>query len=163
MFARTERLMLRPAWLEDAGMIAALVQSERKARDLFGSSTGCRFGQPCALDACTHSHGLPRLLVFRRTSGAPELIGMAGLGKNARNEARLFCWIARPHRRKGYGSEAARAVVRMARDSLRLRVLVAGEAAGGASGPLLARLGFRDGQLALGRRVEDMELQARAA
>ncbi len=150
MFARTERLMLRPAWHEDAEAIAELVNSERKMRDLFANASGCDLRQPCALDACRHDADLPKLLVFRRTDGAPELIGTVGLEKSAPGEARLLCWIARPHRRMGYGAEAVRALVCIARDGLRLRRLVAPSSLEGAARGLLENAGFSDGGLTFG-------------
>ena len=140
MFARTERLMLRPAWREDAAMIAALASSERKVRDIFGSEGTCSLADPCALDSCRHPEALPRLLVMKRTSAAPELIGMAGLARNRAGEVELLCWIARPHRGRGYGTEAARALLHIAEHGLRLGRVSAPYS--GRAGTFPQRLGF---------------------
>jgi len=145
MFARTERLMLRPAWTEDAAMIAALASSERKVRDLFGADGTCSITAPCPIDDCRHPGALPRMLVMKRTDGAPELIGMAGLVRNRAGEVELLCWIARPFRGQGYGTEAAQAVLHMAEHGFRLTRLKAPYA--GRAGSFPERLGFREAEL----------------
>lgn len=163
MFARTKRLMLRPAWREDGATIAALLHSERMVRDLFVHSQECDFAAPCALDACGHEDGLPKLLVFRRTSRAPELIGMVALERHGRRQARLICWIARPHRRSGYGLEAACALLHMAREGLRLDRVLFHERT---NARFVRRLGFCGGEMRFsgaGTASADCVLQARAA
>jgi RimJ/RimL family protein N-acetyltransferase len=154
MFARTERLMLRPAWKEDAGAIRALAETERNVRDLFGSPGSCDLASPCALDSCSHSDTFPKFLVFRRSHADPELIGVIGLEDAGRRQAELLCWIARRHRGRGYGGEAARAVLRIAKHGLRLRGLLAKTHSVG-SDRFLAKLGFQDRVLELGS--EDAE------
>ena len=121
MFARTKRLMLRPAWQEDGAMIAALVQAERKVSDLFGNPSACDLVAPCSLDVCAHGGTLPRLLVLRRTNGAPQLIGVVALEARGSGGTDLVCWIARPYRRMGYGTEASRAMLDIAQAGLRLK------------------------------------------
>ena len=121
-------------------MIAALASSERKVRDIFGSEESCSLADPCALDSCRHPEALPQLLVMKRTSATPELIGMAGLARNRAGEVELLCWIARSHRGRGYGTEAARALLHVAEHGLRLARVSAPYS--GRAGTFPQRLGF---------------------
>src|SRR3546814_4267350 len=60
-----------------------------------------------------------RLLIFRRTEHAPQLIGVAGLGRSfSRTEFGL--WLARAERRRGFAQEAGRAILSLAFSGLRL-------------------------------------------
>jgi len=90
----------------------------------------------CAPDA-------PSCLIFLRTDGAPQLVG--GIGFGPESAGREFgLWIARPWRGQGFATEAGRAVVAFARETLRLRRLRAGHFVDNpAAARLLARLGFR--------------------
>jgi RimJ/RimL family protein N-acetyltransferase len=81
---------------------------------------------------------------LRRTRGAPQLVGTAGLGRRPDGAVELGYWIARPYWGLGYATEAARAVLDIARDSLRLNTLVAGHFLDNpASGRVLEKVGFR--------------------
>lgn len=156
MFARTERLLLRPSWCEDAPMIEALARSERKVRDLFGRQPACD------LDRCRQSADLPLMLVMRRTSGAPELIGIAGLVRKGGRDAELLCWIARPQRGQGYGTEAARAVLHIAEHGLRLKRVRSPYSGRASSFP--ERLGFKGDERVFGAEGEiDEAVEAQAA
>ncbi len=161
MFARTERLMLRPAWSEDGAMIAALASSERKIRDLFGGDGTCSLTAPCALDDCCHPDALPRMLVMKRTEGAPELIGMVGLSRNRTGDVELLCWIARPHRGQGYGTEAAKAALHMAEHGFRLARITAPYR--GRAGSFPDRLGFAGAELSFGETSDAEAIPAEAA
>jgi len=143
MFVRTERLLLRPAWCEDAPALSRAVGDEAVARN------SARIPWPyCLGDAEAHiarqsGQPMPSLLVFRRTRGAPELIGGVGLAPDEEGHE-LGYWIARRHWGLGYATEAGRALVKMARDSLRLRRLHAGHFLDNpASGRVLRKLGFK--------------------
>src|SRR3546814_17446601 len=60
-----------------------------------------------------------RLLIFRRTERAPQLIGVAGLGRSfSRTEFGL--WRARDERRRGFAQEAGRAILSLALDTQRV-------------------------------------------
>ncbi|HEX4847198.1 MAG TPA: GNAT family N-acetyltransferase, partial [Novosphingobium sp.] len=76
------------------------------------------------------------------TSAAPaELIGCVGLGE-VEGEVELGYWFARPHWGKGYATEAARAVLRLAK-VLGHREIVAGHFIDNpASGKVLRKVGF---------------------
>jgi RimJ/RimL family protein N-acetyltransferase len=92
---------------------------------------------------------VPLFLVLKRTDAAPELIGSIGIDTSG-DEPELGYWLARDHWGRGYATEAGRAVIEIARSSLRLPRLVSGHFTDNpASGRVLEKLGFRaTGQLA---------------
>jgi RimJ/RimL family protein N-acetyltransferase len=144
MFARTERLLLRPGWIEDAPALHASIAEEAIVRNLATAPWPYRMADAEAyLSAPRRAHDVS-LLVFRRTEGAPELIGTVGLGRRPDGPIELGYWIARRWWNRGYATEAARAVVEIARESLRLPSLRAGHFLDNpASGRVLEKLGFR--------------------
>lgn len=144
MFARTERLLLRPGWEEDAPALAHAIGEEAIVRNLARAPWPYRIEHARAFLAKERRPHDASLLVFRRTNGAPQLIGSVGLGRDPDGVVELGYWIARPHWGLGYATEAARAVVELARDAFRLRRLRAGHFLDNpASGRVLAKLGFR--------------------
>jgi RimJ/RimL family protein N-acetyltransferase len=145
MFARTERLLLRPGWKEDAPALFRAIAEEAIVRNLASPPWPYRLADAEAFLATERKPDEASFLVFRRTQGAPQLIGSAGLGRRPSGAIELGYWISRPHWGLGYATEAARAVVAIARDGLRLRRLVAGHFLDNpASGRVLEKLGFRD-------------------
>ena len=150
MFARTDRLLLRPGWREDAAALFSAIADEGIVRNLASAPWPYTLADAEAFLATEPSPAEPKMLIFRRTEGAPELIGTIGFGRRPGCETELGYWIARPFWGRGYATEAGRAVVRMARDSLRLTRLEAGHFLDNpASGRVLEKLGFRaTGQVA---------------
>ena len=143
MFARTERLLLRPGWPEDAAALARSIGEQAIVRNLATAPW------PYAIeDAEEFLRGESRagevnLLVLRRTLRAPQLIGGAGLRRDADGGFELGYWISRRHWGLGYATEAAEAVVTMAR-GLGIALLRAGHFIDNpASGRVLAKLGFQ--------------------
>jgi RimJ/RimL family protein N-acetyltransferase len=144
MFARTERLALRPAWSEDAPALARIAGDEAVARNLARLPFPYALADAEAFIASQAEKACPAQLIFRRTHGAPQLIGVAGLDRESGPEAELGYWLARPYWGLGYATEAARAIVDMARHGLRLRRIEAGHFLDNpASGRVLRKLGFR--------------------
>jgi RimJ/RimL family protein N-acetyltransferase len=142
MFARTERLLLRPSWPEDASAIYDAVADEGIVRNLAlvpWPYTAC---DAAAFAAMEHSDHYPNFMLMLRTDGAPKLIGSCGLAERD-GEAELGYWIAREHWGRGYATEAAKAVIGVAK-ALGHRKLVAGHFTDNpASGRVLRKLGFR--------------------
>jgi RimJ/RimL family protein N-acetyltransferase len=143
MFIRTERLLLRPGWIEDAPALAAAISDEAILTKLALAPS------PYHEDDALEFLKLPRdanstdFLIFARTNGAPRLVGGVGL-KPDDGAFELGYWIARAHWGLGIATEAARAVVDMARYSLKQRRLVSGHFIdNAASGNVLIKLGFR--------------------
>jgi RimJ/RimL family protein N-acetyltransferase len=141
MFARTQRLLLRPGWRDDAAALTAAIGEYAIVSKL------ARAPWPYTLaDAeeflAAEPAPLPYALIFARTRGAPRLVGGIGLDQTDAG-VELGYWIARPYWGLGFATEAARAVVEMADNSLRLPCLVAGHFADNpASAHVLRKLGF---------------------
>ncbi len=142
MFVRTERLLLRPGWVEDAPALTDAFAREDVVMTL------ARAPWPYRLDDAVEYLGRDRkvgevdLLIFLRTMGAPRLIGGVSLARRDR-DLELGYWIVPSHWGLGFATEAARAVVEMARDSLKLSRLVSGHFTDNpASGRVLEKLGF---------------------
>lgn len=144
MFARTERLLLRPGWKEDAPALFQAIADQRIVRNLASPPWPYTLADAEAFLSTERRADEASFLVFRRTCGAPQLIGTAGLGRTPTGQTELGYWIGREHWGLGYATEAARAVVDIARDSLRLKRLIAGHFLDNpASGRVLQKLGFR--------------------
>ncbi len=141
MFARTERLLLRPGWREDA---TALVDA---IGDLAVVGKLARAPWPYGLDDAEQFLGLetgplPNCLIFARTRGAPRLVGGVSLDQTDAG-VELGYWIARAYWGLGFATEASQAVVDMADRALRLPSLIAGHFADNpASAHVLHKLGF---------------------
>ncbi|HEX2763385.1 MAG TPA: GNAT family N-acetyltransferase [Allosphingosinicella sp.] len=144
MFARTERLLLRPGWREDAPALFRAIGEEAVVRNLASPPWPYLLEHAEASLATERKPGEPSLLIFLRGGGAPELIGAIGFGRRASDETELGYWIARPHWGRGYATEAGRALLAAARESLRVPRLGAGHFLDNpASGRVLEKLGFR--------------------
>lgn len=143
MFARTERLLLRPGWLEDAPALAKAIGEEAVVRHLatapwpYDETQAREFlGQPI-------DPGQPRFLIFARTGGAPRLVGGCGISPSPEDGLEMGYWIARPYWGLGFATEAGRQLVRIAR-AMNLPKLSAGHFLDNpASGAVLRKLGFR--------------------
>lgn len=149
MFARTERLLLRPSWPEDAGPLFRAIADEGIVRNL------ARAPWPYSLEDALRFVGseqqelYPSFILYKRTDGAPVIVGACGLSPYG-DATEMGYWIARPYWRQGFASEAGRAVVDIAR-TVGHRRLVAGHYIDNpASGAVLRKLGFR----ATGQREE---------
>jgi RimJ/RimL family protein N-acetyltransferase len=144
MFARTERLLLRPAWGEDATALARIADDEAVARNLARLPSPYTLEDAEAYIAFQQASALPSLLIFRRTRSAPKLIGGIGIDARADGGHELGYWLTRPCWGLGYATEAGRAMVALARDGLRLKRIEAGHFPDNpASGRVLRKLGFR--------------------
>ncbi|PTQ07788.1 GNAT family N-acetyltransferase [Sphingomonas oleivorans] len=148
MFARTERLLLRPGWIEDAPALAAAIADEAIVTKLSRVPWPYRLEDAEAFlgasqPADASANDLPRFLIWLRTHGAPKLIGGIGL-QRTETGAELGYWIVRDYWGLGFATEAARAVVALADESLRLPTLEAGHFVDNpASGRVLQKLGFQ--------------------
>ena len=159
MFIRTDNLLLRPGWVDDAPALAEAFGREDVVMTL------ARAPWPYALDDAVAYLGRERsaheadLLIFLREGVAPRLIGGIGVAARANDEdgeAELGYWIVPSHWGCGYATEAGRAVIATARDSLRIDRLVSGHFVDNpASGRVLEKLGF-----AADGRIEPRECRA---
>ena len=143
MFARTERLLLRPGWAEDAAPLAAAIGDEAILTKLAKAPSPYRLADAQAYLAQARGEADADFLIVARTQGTPRLVGGIGLQQDG-DELELGYWIARPYWGLGFATEAARAVIDIARHSLRRSRLVASHFIDNpASGRVLAKLGFK--------------------
>ena len=143
MFARTERLLLRPGWREDAPALAAAI-ADPAITHMLG-----RVPAPYTLADAEHflalaETALPRLLIFVLGGEAPRLAGGIGLHHD-HGQVELGYWIARDQWGRGIATEAGHALLAFADATLGLDRIVAGHFIGNpASGAVLRKLGFVD-------------------
>lgn len=143
MFARTERLVLRPAWPEDAPAIAQAIGHEGVAMKL------ARVPWPYGLSDAQAWATMPRRatdptsLIVAHEGEHAALIGAIGIDLDGEDGPELGYWLTPSAWGRGYATEAGRAVIANARHSLRLRRLVSGHFLDNpASGRVLQKLGF---------------------
>jgi RimJ/RimL family protein N-acetyltransferase len=152
VFAITERLLLRPGWAEDAPALTRAVAHEDIVRNLAQLPWPYREADARWYLDNLHGMGAPEFLIFER-HGARALVGAVGLHEDPDapdGPPEIGYWIAPEHWGKGYATEAAAAVIRAARDTLRLRTVSSAYFIDNpASGRVLQKLGFRPtGQIA---------------
>ena len=142
MFARTQRLLLRPVWPEDAeGLFAAIndagiVCNLARAPWPYGRDDARAFAQR------VQDPRFPHFLLTLPGDAGQTLVGSCGLGETD-GEAELGYWIAREHWGKGFATEAARAVIANAWMIGHRRLVASHYIDNPASGAVLRRLGFK--------------------
>jgi len=142
MFARTERLLLRPGWQEDAPALAHAIGEEAVVRNL--ATAPWPYGESEAREFLNEPFdpAQPRFLIFARTGGAPRLVGGCGIKPDEEGRPELGYWIARSYWGLGFATEAGRQLVHIAR-AMNLPKLTAGHFLDNpASGAVLRKLGF---------------------
>ena len=142
MFARTERLLLRPGFPEDAPAVAHAIGHPAIARNLATAPWPYSLRDAEAFLAAPRDPVLPSLLILERTEGSPKLVGACGLGRRSSGAVELGYWIARGGWGRGIATEACTALVDIAR-TLRLPSIEASHFLDNpASGRVLEKLGF---------------------
>lgn len=142
MFARTERLLLRPSWPEDAGPLYRAIADEGIVRNLARAPWPYSFEDAVRFVGGEQQDLFPSFILYQRTSGAPVIVGAIGLSPQG-DATEMGYWIARPYWGQGFASEAGRAVIEIAR-TVGHKKLVAGHFVDNpASGAVLRKLGFR--------------------
>ena len=143
MFARTQRLLLRPGFPEDAPQLARAIGDERIARNV------ARMPWPYALsDAMSFLEKFEdptntAFLIFERTERAPELVGGCGFDHRLDGSLQFGYWITPSKWGRGFATEAGEAVLDIAR-TMGVPSLEAGHFVDNpASGRVLEKLGFR--------------------
>ena len=165
MFARTQRLTLRPGWPEDAPALHAAIAHEAVAFKLSRLPWPYTLAHAEAWLGTTPEDGGQRFLVFAHDRGpAPELVGGMGLHPAEREWAEgleIGYWLTPAAWGRGYATEAARAVVEIARHGLGLKRLLGRHMLDNpASGAVLRKLGFSPtgrGRLPCLARGEDVD------
>ncbi len=142
MFARTERLLLRPIWPEDASALHAAIADEAIVRNLASAPWPYTAADAAQFAGVDHRQMFPNFMLMLRTKGAPKLIGSCGLAE-CDGEAELGYWIARDHWGWGFATEAARAVVNVAKALGHGRLIAGHFTDNPQSGRVLRKSGFR--------------------
>ena len=142
MFARTERLLLRPGWAEDAPALATAIADEMIVRNLATAPWPYRLRDAEAFLAQPRDPVLPSFLIFERTNGAPNLVGSCGIGRRPSGAVELGYWIGRNHWGRGYATEAGTALIDIARTLGFASLEGAHFLDNPASGRVLEKLGF---------------------
>ena len=143
MFIRSERLFLRPGWPEDWEELFGGIADEGVVRNL--AKVPWPYGPEHAREFATRPQDerLPHFMVTLPGAQGARLIGCAGLGRDEAGDVELGYWIAREHWGRGYASEAARAVLRLAATLGHRRVVAGHFVDNPASGRVLVKVGFR--------------------
>jgi RimJ/RimL family protein N-acetyltransferase len=115
MFARTPRLLLRPGFPEDAPALALAIADEAIVRNLANAPWPYRMRDAEAFLASPRDPLLPAMLIFERTSVAPQLVGACGLGRRPSGAVEMGYWIATSHWSRGFATEACTALIEIAR------------------------------------------------
>jgi RimJ/RimL family protein N-acetyltransferase len=160
VFHRSERLFLRPPFPEDCEAILAGLGDEGVVRNLARAPWPYTIEDARSYAALEQNPRLPHFLV---TLPGVGVIGAAGISEHE-GAPQIGYWIARAHWGRGYATEAAGAVLKVARALGHRRVVAGHFVDNPASGKVLRKLGFaptgRPGKrfsVARGQMVESVE------
>lgn len=143
MFARTERLTLRPAWAEDAPQLAAAIGHEEVVRNLARAPWPYPTEAAETFAASFDNPAEAKFLIFEHAMGGTRLIGGIGIGALKDEPHELGYWITPDAWGCGYATEAGAAALRAARAAGVRRVTAGHFVDNPASGRVLRKLGFR--------------------
>ena len=143
MFARTERLLLRPGWAEDAPALARAIADEQVVRNLATAPWPYGLEDAEAFLAAPRDPTMPSFLITERTDGAPRIVGSCGLGRRPSGAVEMGYWIARAHWGKGFATEAGLALIDIAKTLKLSRLEASYFLDNPASGRVLEKLGFK--------------------
>jgi len=143
MFCRTERLLLRPGWTEDAAALHSAIGDHAIIAKL--SQVPWPYAMKDAQDFLSRPWNPlePQLLAFSRTRGSPRLVGSCGISRLDDGRHEIGYWIARPFWGLGFATEAASAMMRIARSSGLSNIIARRAVDNPASGRVLMKIGFR--------------------
>lgn len=142
MFTRTQRLLLRPIWPEDADALFKAINDLGIVCNLARAPWPYSLDDARAFASRAQDRRFPHFLLTLPGDGGQTLVGTCGLGA-LHGEAELGYWIARDHWGRGYATEAARAVIANSWMIGHRRLLASHYIDNPASGAVLRRLGFR--------------------
>ncbi len=160
MFVRTERLTLRPAWREDAGELSRAIGHEAVIRNLSKVPWPYALGDAEAFVARQTAGKGAFFLICEHVGGAAPIVGGIGVHPTEQGGHELGYWLTPSAWGRGIATEAGRAVLRTARETMRLRRLDSGHFIDNpASGRVLRKLGFRptgrvESRFSQGRGIE---------
>jgi len=140
MFLRTERLFLRPAWLEDAPELTRAIGQEPVVRMLARVPWPYREEHARAWIATPKDPRLPNVLVTLPEENG-RIVGCTGLHDEAGKVA-VGYWIEPRYWGRGYATEALNGVLSFARLLGHRRIVSRHAADNPASGRVLRKAGF---------------------
>ncbi len=143
MFHRTERLLLRPGFVEDAPELTRAIGDAGIVRNLASAPWPYAESDAHSFLAIERPALLPSFVLALRTRGSPRIVGMCGIGEAPEGGIELGYWIARPYWGLGFATEAARTVVSIARATGVSDIHAGHFTDNPASGRVLAKAGFR--------------------
>ncbi|MXP08726.1 GNAT family N-acetyltransferase [Pseudoblastomonas halimionae] len=141
MFHRSERLLLRPPWPEDWQAIHSAVAEETVVRNLANAPWPYDEADARQYAAIPQDPRAPHFLLVLPTADGWELVGSAGMGRHE-GEVEIGYWIARKFWGRGFATEAARAVIEIARLCGHRRLVAGHYVDNPASGRVLEKAGF---------------------
>lgn len=143
MFARTQRLMLRPGWIEDAPELAVAIGHHEVVRNLSRAPWPYTIGDAQAFLALDAGPRDLRFLISAIEHGTSRIVGGIGIGPLNSEAHELGYWLTPGAWGRGYATEAGEAVLRIARTLGIPRVTARHAIDNPASGRVLRKLGFR--------------------
>ena len=142
MFHVTERLLLRPAWPEDAEALFGGIADQKVVRNLARAPWPYLPEHARQFIAMEQNPRMPSFLLTLPGAHGSKVIGGAGLGE-FEGGVELGYWIARSYWGQGFATEASRGVLEVARLLGHERVHGGHFTDNPASGRVLRKLGFR--------------------
>ena len=142
MFIRSARLFLRPAWPEDWAELHAAIDDAAVVHNLARAPWPYRADDARAFVSREQDPRHPDFLVTMPGADGARIIGCAGIVPGDAGGAELGYWIARGQWGHGYATEAARAVLSVARALGHDRIEASHFLDNPASGRVLRKLGF---------------------
>ena len=147
MFIRSKRLFLRPGWPEDWAELFTAISDEGVVRNLARAPWPYTMEDAMDFARRPQERLLPHFFVTLPKADGPSgqgarLIGCAGLSQYG-EEVELGYWIARSHWGQGYATEAAQAVLQLAKALGHCRIVAGHFVDNPASGRVLTKAGFR--------------------
>lgn len=142
MFHRTERLLLRPGWLEDATEVTTRIADEAIVRNLARAPWPYHEDNAREWLAAPRHPRLPNFLVTLPAAGGARIIGSCGMHEE-NGEIEIGYWIARDWWGQGFATEAARALLSIARTLGYGRIGACHAVDNPGSGRVLRKVGFK--------------------
>ena len=145
MFARTKRLTLRPGWPEEAESLHQTIAHEAVAMKLAQLPWPYTQADAEAFLSMPRGAADARFLILTHDAAYPQMVGGIALTDHGSGLMELGYWLTPTAWGRGYATEAARAVVDMARHALPARRIEARHHLDNApSRRVLEKLGFHE-------------------